>query len=53
MEAHEKDQDRKTLAKQLGINLRTAYHWLGNDQLTTLKRGRTSRLEDTGQTVGD
>ena len=41
MEAHTKYQDWKTLAKHLGIRLRTAYHWLGNDHLTSLKRGRT------------
>ena len=41
MEVHEKDQDWKILAKHLRINLRAAYHWLGNDQLAPLMRGRT------------
>ena len=41
IEAQNKVQDLKTLAEKFGINLQTAYHWLGNDHLTSLKRGRT------------
>ena len=38
--AHEDEKDWKVLARTLGINLRTAYHWLENKQETPKKRRR-------------
>ena len=40
--AHEDEKDWKVLARTLGINLRTAYHWLENKQETPKKRGRAT-----------